>query len=442
MRDDEVSTRSSAPEGPTLGRVIAAAGIGNLVEWFDYSIYGFLAAIIGGVFFASQEPATQLLASFAILAVPVFVRPLGGLFWSHFGDSIGRQRTLAIVIVVMSAATMGIGLLPGYATIGILAPILLVTARAVQGFSAGGEYAGGSCFMAEYSPAGRRGFLTSWMSVTTGSGVLVGSLLAFLLISSLPEAAMNSWGWRIPFLIAGPMGLIGLYLRLRLEDTPMFRALEAEHEVARAPLRESFAGYWRQILLAACLTLGQVVTYYAILIYTPTYLTTRLGFESSEALLSSALTVSFYVCLIPPFAALSDRIGRKPPMLAGCGALLLLAYPGFVLISQGGLLTAIVVQVLLGGVLLPIYTGPIVATLVELFPTRVRYSGFANGFNASAVVANAAPFLATFLIARTGSDLVPAWLVVATCLVSVVAISLLAESANKPLPQVRGSAAS
>jgi MHS family proline/betaine transporter-like MFS transporter len=425
-----------------LGRVITTAGIGNFVEWFDYSIYGFLAAIIGGVFFASEDPTTALLASFAILAVPVFVRPLGGLFWSHFGDRIGRQRTLAIVIIVMSLATMAIGLLPGYATIGVLAPILLVTARAIQGFSAGGEYAGGACFMAEYSPDSRRGYLTGWMAVTTGSGVLVGSLLAFLLTSSLSEEAMNSWGWRIPFLIAGPIGIIGLYLRLTLEDTPMFRALKAEHEVAQAPLKESFAGYWRQILLAACLTLGQVVTYYAILIYTPTYLTTQLGFGRSEALLASTLTVAFYVALIPPFAALSDRVGRKPLMLAGCGALLLLAYPGFLLISQGGLLTVIIVQVLLGGVLLPIYTSPIVATLVELFPTRVRYSGFANGFNASAVVANAAPFFATFLIARTGSDFVPAWFVIVTCLVSIIAIALLTESANKPLPQVQGSVAS
>jgi len=425
-----------------LRRVITAAGIGNFVEWFDYSIYGFLAAIIGGVFFASQDPATALLASFAILAVPVFVRPLGGLFWSHFGDSIGRQRTLAIVIIVMSLATMSIGLLPGYATIGIFAPILLVTARAVQGFSAGGEYAGGACFMAEYSPDARRGFLTSWMAVTTGSGVLVGSLLAFLLTSSLSEGAMNSWGWRIPFLIAGPLGIIGLYLRLKLEDTPMFRALKQEHEVAHAPLKESFRDYWRQILLAATLTLGQVVTYYAVLIYLPTYLTTQLGFEPGQALLSSTLTVTAYVLLIPPFAALSDRVGRKPLMLVGCGALLLLAYPGFLLISQGGLLTVIVVQVLLGGVFLPIYTSPIVATLVELFPTRVRYSGFANGFNASAVVANAAPFLATALIASTGSNFVPAWFVIGTCLVSIVSITLLTESAKKPLPQARGSLAS
>lgn len=442
MRDTEANGGPIAPEGSVLRRVITAAGIGNFVEWFDYSIYGFLAAIIGAVFFASQDPATQLLASFAVLAVPVFVRPLGGLFWSHFGDSIGRQRTLAIVIIVMSLATMSIGLLPGYATIGILAPILLVIARAVQGFSAGGEYAGGACFMAEYSPDSRRGYLTSWMAVTTGSGVLVGSLLAFMLTSGLPEEAMNSWGWRIPFLIAGPLGLIGLYLRLKLEDTPMFRALKREHEVAQSPLRETFRDYWRQILLAAGLTLGQVVTYYAVLIYTPTFLTTQLGFEPWQALLSSTLTVAAYVSLIPPFATLSDRVGRKPLMLAGCGALLLLAYPGFLLISQGGLLTVIFVQVVLGGVLLPIYTSPIVATLVELFPTRVRYSGFANGFNASAVVANSAPFLATALIASTGSNFVPAWFVIVTCLVSIVSITLLTESANKPLPQVVGSVAS
>ena len=418
-----------------LGRAITAAGIGNFVEWFDYSIYGFLVVVISGVFFPPGDPNAALLSGFAVLAVPVFVRPVGGLFFSHFGDRIGRQRTLATVIILMSLATFSIGLLPGYATLGVLAPVLLVLARAVQGFSAGGEYAGGASFMAEYSPDARRGYLTSWMAVSTGTGLLAGSLVAFLLTSSLSEAAMSSWGWRVPFLLAGPLGIIGFYLRLKLEDTPMFRALEQEEEVAQAPLIESFRVYWRQILLATGIVLGQLVTYYAILVYTPTYLSETLGFESSQALLASTVSVAVYILLLPVFATLSDRFGRRRVMMAGCAGLVLLSYPGFLLISQGNLLVVVLVQAILGGLLLSLYTGPLVAALVELFPTRVRYSGFATSFNVGSMASNSAPFLATYLIGATGSNFIPAYFVIVTCAISLVAAYLIPESAGKPLPQ-------
>jgi len=437
-RRDGVTTNAT-PEvaPPTLRRVVAAAGIGTFVEYFDYSIYGLLAAYIGFVFFPSEDPAVSLLATFAVFAIPVIVRPLGGFFFSHFGDRAGRQRILAIVIILMSGATLAIGLLPGYATIGILAPILLVTARAVQGFSAGGEYAGGASFMAEYSPNARRGFITSWMASSTGAGVLVGSLFAFLLTSNLSEEAMNSWGWRVPFLLAAPLGLIGLYIRLKLEDTPMFQALEDRGEVAQAPLAEALRVYYKQILLAAGILLGQIVAYYAILIYTPTYLSVQLGFERSESLLSTSITVATYVALIPVFAIISDRLGRKPLMIAGCAGVAALMYPGFLLMSGAGLLTVVLVQAMLGGVLLALYTGPLVAALVELFPTRVRYSGYATGFNAAAVVATLVPFLSVYLIAVTGSNYMPAYLVIVACLVSLVAIFLTKEMANQPLPQVQ-----
>ena len=369
------------------------------------------------------------------MAVPVFVRPVGGLFFSHFGDRIGRQRTLAAVIILMSVATFSIGFLPSYATVGVLAPILLVVARAVQGFSAGGEYAGGASFMAEYAPDERRGYFTSWMAVSTGTGLLAGSLVAFLLTSTLSESAMGSWGWRIPFLLAGPLGIIGFYLRLKLEDTPMFRALESQDGVAQAPLLESFRVYWRQILLATGIVLGQLVTYYAILVYTPTYLAETLGFEPSQALLSSTVSVAVYIFLLPAFATLSDRFGRRRVMMAGCAGLVLLAYPGFMIIASGNLLAVVLVQATLGGLLLSLYTGPLVAALVELFPTRVRYSGFATSFNVGSMASNAAPFLATYLIGATGSNFVPAFFVMATCAVSFVAAFLIPESSNRPLPQ-------
>src|SRR5215211_981031 len=226
-------------EETTLRRAIVGASIGNTVEWFDFATYSFLAVTLAAVFFPSGNPTAALLSTFAIFAAAFFVRPLGGLFFGPLGDKIGRQRVLATVIILMSLATFAIGLLPGYATIGIWAPLMLVVCRLLQGFSAGGEFGGGATFLAEYSPDERRGYMVSWLEFSTLIGFILGSGSVLLMNSAFGEDAMIAWGWRIPFLIAGPLGIVGLYIRLKLEDTPEFRALENTGEVAESPLRET-----------------------------------------------------------------------------------------------------------------------------------------------------------------------------------------------------------
>jgi MHS family proline/betaine transporter-like MFS transporter len=234
MDSHERAVEEAVPEveEQTVLRAITGASIGNLVEWFDFAVYGYLATYIAANFFPSNNPTASLLSTFAVFAAAFFVRPLGGIFFGPLGDRIGRQRVLATVIILMSVATFAIGLLPTYATIGVLAPILLVVARLLQGFSAGGEFGGGATFLAEYSPDDRRGFLVSWLEFSTLIGFILGSGVVLVLNSSLGEDAMTAWGWRIPFLIAGPLGAVGLYIRLRLEDTPEFRALESTGEVS------------------------------------------------------------------------------------------------------------------------------------------------------------------------------------------------------------------
>lgn len=422
-------------ERATIRRAIVAASVGNCVEWFDFAVYGYLAATIGAVFFPSEDPTVSLLSSFAVFGVAFFARPLGGFFFGPLGDKIGRQRTLATVILLMSGSTFVIGILPGYATVGILAPILLVVARLMQGFSAGGEFGGASTFMAEYSPDEKRGYLVSWLEFSTLIGFLLGAGAATVLSAALSDEAMSTWGWRIPFLIAGPLGAIGLYMRLRLEDTPQFRALENRGEVARSPLRETLTENWKPILLCGGFVIIQNVGFYIILTYMPTYLANNLDFDSTTAFLATAITLLVEMACIPFVGALSDRIGRKPLLIGSCIGFIVLTYPAFLLISQGGLLNATLGQAALG-ILHGLFIGTSMAALAELFPTRVRYGAFSIGYNISvAIFGGFAPFVATYLISATGSTFAPAFLVIGAAVASLIPILYARETARLPLRQ-------
>src|SRR5215218_3590317 len=295
-------------EEQTILRATVGASIGNLVEWFDFATYSFLAVTLAAVFFPSGNPTAALLSTFAIFAAAFFVRPLGGLFFGPLGDKIGRQRVLATVIILMSLSTFAIGLLPGYATIGIWAPLLLVVCRLLQGFSAGGEFGGGATFLAEYSPDERRGYMVSWLEFSTLIGFILGSGSVLVMNSALGEDAMISWGWRIPFLVAGPLGIVGLYIRLRLEDTPEFRALETTGEVAQSPLKEAFVENWRQILQVAGIAIIHNVGFYMVFTYMPTYFSTELGFGQTASFVSIVLAGLVGLVLVPPLGALSDRV--------------------------------------------------------------------------------------------------------------------------------------
>jgi MHS family proline/betaine transporter-like MFS transporter len=266
----------------TLRRSVIAGAVGVFVHWFDWAAYAYLASTIAAVFFPAGDPTTGLLAVFGVFAVSFGIRPIGALVFGPLGDRIGRKRTLSIVIFVMSGATLVIGLLPSYSTIGVAAPMLLVVLRLLQGFAAGGEFGSAASFLAEFAPRRRRGFGVSWLEVGSLLGFLAGSFVFLLLSIGLSDAQLTSWGWRIPFLIAAPLGIIGFVIRSKIEDTPDYRALEATDNVSRSPVRELFRKNKKQLFQAAGLMTMMHVPFYAVLTYLVTYETDYLGHSSGS----------------------------------------------------------------------------------------------------------------------------------------------------------------
>lgn len=417
----------------TRRRVLAASFIGNFVEWFDYAAYGYLAATISTVFFPETDPTNALLLTFAVFAISFCVRPLGGFFWGHIGDRVGRRTALSYSILIMSIATFAIAFLPTYAAVGVLSPILLLLVRVVQGFSASGEYAGASSFLVEYAPQGRRGLYASVVPASTAAGLLFGSLLAALLTGVLSDAQMHSWGWRLPFLLAAPMGLIGRYIRYRLEDTPAFRALEQDEEVAHTPIMDIFRKHGRLLVIGLGAALLNAVAFYVLLSYMPTYLSEELGFGDTESFLATTIALATYIAFIFLSGIASDRWGRRTMLIAASVLFMVLTVPAFAILDGAGFVTIVFVQIALGA-LLTLNDGTLPSFLAEIFPTRVRYSGFAISFNlANAIFGGTAPFVATLLISRTGTNLAPAWYLVAAAAVSLIAVLAARETSREPL---------
>ncbi|MEJ8837448.1 MFS transporter [Ramlibacter sp. AN1133] len=426
------AARDPAHRG-TLRKAATASFIGNFVEWFDYASYGYLAAIIAVVFFPRSSPTTGLLAAFGVFAVSFVIRPLGGIVWGHVGDRIGRRTALSLSILIMSAATFLIALLPTYEQVGLWAPVLLLLVRIVQGFSASGEYAGASAFLAEYAPEGKRGLYTSIVPASTAAGLLFGSLLVALMHALLTSEQIHAWGWRLPFLLAAPFGLIGRYIRLRLEDTPRFRQLEQAHHVEATPMRTLLTHHRRAIAIAFGVTCLNAVAFYIILSYMPTYLSTEMGVGESQAFLATTISLAAYIGLIFAMGTLSDRFGRKRMLLAASVLFMLLTVPLFMGLGGVGFAGIVAIQIAFGA-LLTMNDGTLPCFLSEIFPTSVRYSGFAFTFNsANALFGGTAPLLATWLISASGSKLAPAWLLVAAAAVAAVAILASRETAWRSL---------
>ena len=420
-----------------IRRAVTGASIGNAVEWFDFAIYGFLATFIAGQFFPAGDETAALLNTFAIFAAAFFMRPLGGFVFGPLGDRIGRQRVLALVILLMSAATLGIGLLPTYGAIGVLAPLLLLVLRCLQGFSAGGEYGGGAVYLAEFATDERRGVTVTFMVWSGVLGFLLGSITVTLLQAVLSTAAMESYGWRIPFLIAGPLGLVGLYIRLRLSDTPQFAELSKSDQTAESPLREAVSTAWRSILQVIGLMIVFNIGYYVVFAFLPSYFIKTLQFSATDAFLSITLACLVALVLILPLAMLSDRIGRRPLLIGGAVAFAVLGYPLFLLLNTGSLAAAIAAHCVLAAIE-SVYVSTAVSAAVELFATRVRFSGFSIGYNVCvAVFGGTTPYIVTWLTAATGDAIAPAYYLVIAALVSLGVVLTLRESAGRSLTQVR-----
>jgi MHS family proline/betaine transporter-like MFS transporter len=422
-------------EPATIRRAVRGAAIGNTVEWFDFAIYGFLATYIAAKFFPSGDETAALLNTFAVFAAAFFMRPLGGFFFGPLGDRIGRQRVLALVILLMSASTCAIGLVPSYDSIGVVAPLLLLLLRCLQGFSAGGEYGSGACFLAEYATDKHRGFTVSFLVWSVVVGFLLGSITVTALETALTESAMDAYGWRIPFLLAGALGLIGLYIRLRLGDTPDFERLRQEGEVASSPLREALRTSWRPILQIFGLVVIHNVGFYVVFTFLPSYFTKTLEFTKTDAFVSITIASLVALILIPPLGALSDRVGRKPLLIAGALAFAIFAYPLFRLLNTGSLGAAVTAHAALAAIE-SVFACAVLAAGAELFATRVRSSGYSIGYNLSvAVFGGTAPYVATWLVDRTGNDIAPAYYVIAAAVATLITLLTMRETAGRPLPR-------
>ncbi|MDW3712325.1 MULTISPECIES: MFS transporter [unclassified Pseudomonas] len=433
MTIQDISHATSSVDPATLRKVIAASAIGNFVEWFDFAVYGFLAVTLASLFFPPGNASLALLQTFAVFAVSFALRPLGGIVFGILGDKVGRKRILAITVLLMAAATTLIGLLPTYASIGLLAPLLLALARCIQGFSAGGEYAGACAFVMEHAPPEQKARYGSFVPVSTFMAFAAAAGIVFGMGLLLSEAQMQGWGWRVPFLVAAPLGLIGLYMRLHLDESPAFRALAAAPQAAHSPLKETLQEHGRTILCLSAFISATALSFYTFTTYLTTYMQVVGGASRPTALLASLMALLFAALLCPLVGRYSDWVGRRRTIATGCACLIVAVYPAFVLAASGSLLAAALGAMLLavGAVICGVVTAVL---LSEQFPTQVRYTASAFTYNlAYTVFGGTAPLVATWLIEQTGDRLSPALYLIAIALLALAGGLALPESSRRSL---------
>lgn len=430
---------------PMLKKALGGTILGNTMEWYDVGVFGYLITTMGPVFLPEADKSVQTLFLLGTFAATFIARPLGGVIFGWLGDKVGRQKVLATTLLIMAASTFAVGLLPGYAQIGIWAAVLLVLLKIVQGFSTGGEYAGATTFVSEYAPDKRRGYFASFLDMGSYFGFALGAALVSVLQLTLGQSAMEEWGWRLPFLIAGPLGIIAVYFRNKIEESPQFQAtLDAQEatakdaassdvDVAKGPVGIVKA-YWRQIVLAMILAAAANTVGYALTSYMPTYLTESKGYDPVHGtLLTIPVLVIMAVC-IPLTGRLSDRIGRRPVLWIGAVSTVLFAIPAFLLIGIGDVWSTLAGLALIA---FPVtfYVSNLASALPALFPTSSRYGGMGIAYNFSvAIFGGTTPFIIAALIAGTGDDMMPAYYLMGTSVIGAIAIYFLKESAQRPLP--------
>ena len=430
----------------TLHRAIGASAMGNAVEWFDYGAYAYLTDHIAKTLFpANTDGILWTLFGFAI---SFLIRPLGGLFWGPIGDRIGRKRVLAMTIILMASATSLIAVIPSYKMIGIWAPVILFVLRIIQGFSAGGEYGGAATFMAEYAPKNRRGLYGRFLEVGTLTGFTGAAAIALLMTNLLSDGAMASWGWRVPFLVAIPLGYIGMYLRTRMEETPVFEEVEEgedEYKTETIPkiYKDLVSRYIRSTIILFGLVIALNVVEYTFLTFTPTYLQKSLGMSENHALLVPLFGQIVMAILLPFFGRLSDTVGRRPMWMFSCMGLIVFVIPLYMLMGTG--LVGAIVGFIVIGILFAPQLSTISATFPAMFPTMVRYAGVAIAYNVStSLFGGTAPAITELITQATGSNLVPAYYMIGACVIGTVAAFFLIETKGVSLrgTEVPGTEAS
>ncbi|MEG8274942.1 MFS transporter [Streptomyces sp. AHA2] len=443
-----MSSPATAPPAPSnLKRIVAASLIGTTIEWYDFFLYGSAAALVfNKLFFPDSDPLVGTLLSFLTYAVGFAARPLGALVFGHYGDRLGRKKLLVLSLLLMGGATFAIGLLPTHATIGSAAPVLLTVLRLVQGFALGGEWGGAVLLVSEHGDARRRGFWASWPQTGAPAGQLLATGVLSLLTAVLSDAAFGSWGWRIPFLLSGLLVIVGMWIRLSVDESPVFKEALAQAEARKAaavpteaekaPLVAVLRHHWRDVLVAMGARMAENISYYVITAFILVYATTSAGVSKQTALNAVLIASAVHFAVIPAWGALSDRIGRRPVYLVGAVGVGLWMFPFFALIDTGGfgsLLLAVTVGLVLHGAMY----APQAAFFSEMFATRMRYSGASIGAQFASVAAGApAPLIATALLSDYGSSTPIALYVIASALLTVVAVAAAKETHRRDLADV------
>jgi metabolite-proton symporter len=434
-----LSTTAAATRRGPIVKVVFASLVGTAVEWYDFFLYGSASALVfGTLFFPKSDPVTGTLLAFGTYALGFVARPLGGVVFGHFGDRVGRKRMLVVSLLMMGAATVAIGLLPTYASIGVAAPVLLLACRLLQGFAVGGEWGGAVLMAAEHGDDARRGFWTSWPQAGVALGNVLATGVLWLLALVQPDAAFDAWGWRIPFLLSAVLVMVGLWVRLTVEESPVFlEARAATADRPHQPLLEVVRRYPREILLAMGMRIAENIAYYLVTVISITYLTTYAGTASDKDRILTALLIGSAVqfVAIPVIGAVSDRVGRRPLYLVGAVGIAIWIYPFFKLVgsrSEGKIVLAVVVGLLLHALMY----APQAAFFSELFGTSVRYTGASVGYQLASILAGAlAPIIALKLLGGVDHPNVAAVAVYMTVasVITVVSVLVARETARSSL---------
>ena len=424
-----------AGETQSVWQVIVASFIGTTIEWYDFFLYGTAAALVfNKLFFPNIDPLLGTLAAFGTYGVGFFARPLGGLVFGHYGDKIGRKTMLVLSLLIMGLATFFIGLLPSYDSIGIWAAVGLVVLRLLQGFGVGGEWGGAVLLAVEHAPSGRRGFFGSWAQMGVPMGLLLSTVIFDLFVARLPEEQFLSWGWRAPFLLSIVLVGVGLFVRLKILETPAFRQVQETQTEARMPIVDVVRQHPKNVLLAMGMRMAENGIFYILTVFVLTYVTQQLGLMRSTVLTGVIIAAVVSLFSTPAFGAISDHLGRRWVYLFGAVFSLLFSFPFFWLLDTKApvvIWLAIVIGLVLGHD--PMY-GPQAAYFSELFGTRLRYSGASIGYQLASVLAGGlSPLIATSLLAWAGSYWPVALYAVALSLITIVSTYLASETFQKDI---------
>lgn len=418
-----------------MRKILISSMIGNALEWYDFVLYVQFSTIIGKLFFPSDDPFTSLLATFGIFAVGFVMRPIGGVLFGFLGDKFGRKSALVFSILMMAIPTALIGFIPTYQQIGIAAPICLTIIRLLQGLALGGGFSGCMTFIVEHAPDNKRGIIGSSTMFSLGAGVFLGIVVSLGFSTYMPEEEFMSWGWRLPFIISLAIGMVAFYIKNNVDESPVYLKAKEHGNISKAPVSEVFKYHWKELLIAIAIYITVTVPFYTFTAFFSTYLQHHAGVKLHDTLVINGIAMLFFMAVIPISAWISDKYGRKPVLMVSAVIIGLVTYPVFCLMLKGGYASPLIAQIIFG-IALGSYMGPVAATLVELFPTNIRFTGLALSYNFSAALfGGTAPIVYLKLISITGSIMSPVFYIIGFVILTLTTLLYYNDSYKKVLAE-------